>query len=501
MVGVDFLRATAILLVLLYHLSVPGFGYAYLGVDLFFLISGFLMARLYGDLPVGAIGFYRKRARRILPAYFTVLIATLAITLATALPHEAADSLRYGAWSAALMPNIGFWTDASYFDREYFRPFLHLWSLGVEVQLYLAFPLIVALYRRSRLAVALLTVASFLLWLWLSTLSPKAAFFMAPTRLWEFMAGFYLAKVGWEFSWLRPDPVMRTVARYSYSIYLVHFPVIALLAYQPFGGTQLQLGWGGIVSALGLTAALSFLLHHCVERTRNWRPAAIGMLALTSSASPNLSAAQLKASAAWFDRDGYRCPRLERIMDPTSESCWIAGAGELRFILVGDSHADALKRTLGEEIAAAGDTLRLMRQNFALGAGYSVEDVLRERPSTVIVHSTSEHMDLTAVEALARRVPVILIMPQPQPGFNVPQRLYEGGTASVTDADYLRANAALIARAEHLQNVRLIWPDRLLCRPICAIATSDGRPLYYDSGHMTLTGAETLRPIFRTALR
>ena len=93
---IEVFRGVAVLLVLLFHLSTPGFSYAYLGVDSFFVISGFLMALLYGGMDDrAAVGnFYRRRLARLLPAYFCVLLISTVAAAAIVVPHEYADASR-----------------------------------------------------------------------------------------------------------------------------------------------------------------------------------------------------------------------------------------------------------------------------------------------------------------------------------------------------------------------------------------------------------------------
>lgn len=151
---VDGLRALAVLSVLMFHLHVPGFKGGYVGVDIFLVISGFLITRLLvQELRLtGKISlpqFYWRRIRRIMPAMVvTLAITALAMTLFMSPMHleQFGGSLLA---ACAGISNFFFWLEADYFDSaSSFKPLLHTWSLGVEEQFYLFWPLFLALAYR-----------------------------------------------------------------------------------------------------------------------------------------------------------------------------------------------------------------------------------------------------------------------------------------------------------------------------------------------------------------
>ena len=199
---IDGLRALAVTAVILFHAfpaTLPG-GFA--GVDVFFVISGYLIsgiiARELRQNTFRPAHFYRRRIRRIFPALATVLLATLAYGLVVLLPAERAQLGQQTAAGAAMVANLLFWSQAGYFDpASSAKPLLHLWSLGVEEQFYLVWPLILWLLigrtRRPIAGIALLTAASFALNLALSTQQGVADFYSPLSRLWELSAGALLA--------------------------------------------------------------------------------------------------------------------------------------------------------------------------------------------------------------------------------------------------------------------------------------------------------------------
>lgn len=188
--------------VLFFHagLGVPG---GFVGVDVFFVISGFVITRLLGaELREGRFSiarFYERRIRRLFPAFFAVLLVSTVLAGLLFMPPEFALYGRSMALAAVFVSNIGFWDEAGYFDADArFKPLLHTWSLGVEEQYYLVFPLLLlGLHRlaagRRPWILAALVVGSFLLSLrWMQS-APDSAFYLLPARAWELGIGSLLA--------------------------------------------------------------------------------------------------------------------------------------------------------------------------------------------------------------------------------------------------------------------------------------------------------------------
>jgi peptidoglycan/LPS O-acetylase OafA/YrhL len=203
---IDGLRAVAVLSVIAYHFSssiLPG---GYLGVDVFFVLSGYLITSILWREAIqnrlSIVRFYDRRVRRIMPALLFLLVATSFFATALLLP---ADLIGYGKSLLAtlvFLANIYFWRDTDYFSRTAEqKPLLHLWSLGVEEQFYILFPAIIALLarfgRRSALAgVTAVTLASFALNVMALRIGGESpAFFLLPTRAWELGAGAMLAVI------------------------------------------------------------------------------------------------------------------------------------------------------------------------------------------------------------------------------------------------------------------------------------------------------------------
>lgn len=323
---VDGLRAVAVMLVLVFHFDLFAGGKAgFLGVDVFFVISGYLItAIVLRELDAGrfALGrFYLRRVRRLAPALFAMLALTLAAGAVLLLPGDFAELSKQTLAAQFYVANIYYWKHVNYFGLGAGDSFLlHTWSLAVEEQFYLVYPLMVLLLhrvarRRLALAIGLAGLASFALNLALVGPKPEATFYLLPTRAWELLAGGFLAAGGLEqrlpsrarpaLGWLGAalialavllfrdttrfpgafallpvlgaaaliaagsGPVTRLLAtplpvyvgKISYPLYLVHWPV------HLFAGRWLQEGydWGWRAAMLLLSIALAAAIYHLLE--------------------------------------------------------------------------------------------------------------------------------------------------------------------------------------------------------------------------------------------
>jgi len=204
---IDGLRALAVLPVILFHARIQTFSGGFVGVDVFFVISGYLITSIIqSDLAKGQfsiVNFYERRARRILPALFLVVACCLPAAWFWLWPNDMKAFSESVASVAVFSSNFLFLHQSGYFDTAEVKPLLHTWSLAVEEQFYVLFPLLLFLawrYARKWLVPLIIAVAlaSFLLADWGSTSRPAATFFLLPTRAWELSLGalvaFHLAK-------------------------------------------------------------------------------------------------------------------------------------------------------------------------------------------------------------------------------------------------------------------------------------------------------------------
>ncbi|WP_262693071.1 acyltransferase family protein [Kordiimonas aquimaris] len=199
---IDGLRAVAVLPVILFHAGLETFSGGFVGVDIFFVISGYLITSIIlSEMDKGTftiVNFYERRARRILPALFLMMSATVLFAYIILLPAELVEYSRSLITAIFFSSNILFWQGESYFNTvNELKPLLHTWSLAVEEQYYIFFPpIMMILYRFGKPAITAAIyigiASSFALTIWAidnSKISLEAVFYLLPTRAWEILAG------------------------------------------------------------------------------------------------------------------------------------------------------------------------------------------------------------------------------------------------------------------------------------------------------------------------
>ena len=323
---IDGLRAIAIVSVLLFHAvpkAVPG---GYVGVDVFFVISGFLITlNIVQNLQHDSFSFaefYIRRAKRIFAPLAVVLFTTMAMGWLWLMPSEFANLGKHGVAGAFFATNVTQWTEAGYFGAAaQLKPLLHLWSLGIEEQFYLAWPLVAFVawkLGRQTFFIAAVILAASLIWnLYQTPLDPIAAFYLPFTRAWELMLGACLAAAparaqllspmsralasplglilivasvisynplsqfpGWRAMlptagaalllwagptafinrWMLSNPLAVAIGLISYSLYLWHWPLLSFLAIAHLDTTANN-GF-----ALAIAVLLSVATYFAVER-------------------------------------------------------------------------------------------------------------------------------------------------------------------------------------------------------------------------------------------
>ncbi|TCK62026.1 acyltransferase family protein [Seleniivibrio woodruffii] len=200
---IDGLRTLAVMPVIFYHAGMTLFSGGYVGVDIFFVISGYLITSIIvKELDAGNFtisNFYVRRVKRIFPALYFLLAFTFILSFFSLMPSHFESFGKSIVSTVLFSSNILFWRESGYFDTQAeTKPLLHTWSLGVEEQFYIFFPVMLMLIARYgskkyvRYALALF-IASFILCIWGTKTHPEAAFYLIPFRTWELMLGALIA--------------------------------------------------------------------------------------------------------------------------------------------------------------------------------------------------------------------------------------------------------------------------------------------------------------------
>jgi peptidoglycan/LPS O-acetylase OafA/YrhL len=421
---IDGLRALAVLSVMLHHYFVPGFRGGFVGVDVFFVISGFLIAaHIERDIAAGRfslLAFYERRIRRILPALFVMYALFLLLASQIDFPRDFHLQSRLAAYVIPFLANYAFYRNAGNYSGEFAAhiPLLHTWSLAVEEQFYLFFPLlmiVISRFMRRGYSSVLwpMALASFLLCVVGTFIDPSAAFYLTPFRAWELLAGALLAvgrfsaprdarvragvallgllliagadlllsdntpyPSGWALvpctgalaiiyascdravpvGKVLDNPVMRRIGLWSYSLYLIHWPLLVLAQYYAFDPLSVSLRCVLLASTF-LLAALSW---RYIEQPFRGPSALLGRTALYGIAAASGVALVLATFVLHRASDPRRYSAREHALFPSDTadqarcrktspedtyrpSCKLGdNSAPVEAILWGDSHALAI---------------------------------------------------------------------------------------------------------------------------------------------------------------
>jgi peptidoglycan/LPS O-acetylase OafA/YrhL len=607
---IDGLRAIAVLSVLAFHLGVVGLPGGFVGVDIFFVISGYLISKIiFGEIATGEfslLGFYERRARRILPAFFAVSFLTGLACYALFFPSELVDFSKSLLASTFFLANVFFFETSNYFSPAADRiPLLHYWTLGVEEQFYLCFPLLIIAGTRffpNRLKAAILVclLTSFAASAVMTHDHPTMTFYLLPFRAFELLIGSLLAlpSIGvprsphigrfatiaglcaiftsilsfnqnmgfpgfaaalpclgtaltiWGGTNVKTAPSrllgalpLRALGKISYSLYLVHWPVIVF-------GTQLFPHIDPNARKLlffAVSIAGAILLYFLVERPVRFNMvlsraqifvSSAAILLLTSGIA--LSTTMEKGYPARFDAQSSRMLAFLQynwrapyrggtcFLDPDQTyrdfpvSLCFPKADAKRIVLWGDSTAADLYPGLVSDLnphnyalaqATASGCPPILgfdanaRPNCKSFNESVFQQIISYKPSLVILSSTwgVDVVGRTLLkDTLARLksldIDAVVIGPKPFYEEAVPiilaNRLKQNdhGIRSENELDpsiaYMDQAMDVALRQENVPYISIL---HALCRQDgCLLETSDGSPLEWDVLHFTAQGSKTV---------
>ncbi|MFT5663246.1 MAG: peptidoglycan/LPS O-acetylase OafA/YrhL [Gammaproteobacteria bacterium] len=609
---IDGLRAIAVIAVLLFHTFGEVFPGGFVGVDIFFVISGFVISRTYLsdliDRKVTLSHFYIKRVRRLAPAYLIVLVVSFVCAYFLLGPNSLNSFSKTLLAQPFYVQNFVFWLEGDYFDKAFSKPLLHTWSLAVEEQFYLAFGLLIIFFRWKRDLVLpvllLMLVTSVLLGHLIAESSPKTSFFLLITRMWEFAIGFlaYLStqKIDkqsgnkWT-NWLyflsiigvlssivmfderaafpgvqsilactatffllvlfeaRPSKYysgfsyapLRYTGKLSYSLYLWHWPIIVYF----MSFLQRELHWYEAVCAIVMAFILSAMTYQWVEnpiRRKSILPSTRSLLRYWGASSVLIiivGAGFVWTNGALFryenqevrtlllaaqDRSPYRCSKLSRIFNPTSEICKINDAvGKSGVLIIGDSHADQLDEMIAELGKAKNIPVYLTVRNCTsdeFGANaHCAKSILAEilaeikrnnittvistsywRPESLNINGFSEYLEILTDAGL--KIYISETVPSSDyfnPTLLAKHLLQEPSFVRkpFSKSDYNRETEEIHLTLKLFENefpdaVQILKPGDYLCDVGACDFYTNGYPNYFDSHHLTRVGVDRLKPMY-----
>lgn len=412
---INGLRAIAVLVVVLFHFLPNYLTGGFVGVDVFFVISGFLMTLiiftgLQND-KFNLFKFYVARANRIIPALGTLCFILLVLGWFFLPPIEYKSLGKHVAGSISFISNILYWKESGYFDASSHEKWLlHTWSLSVEWQFYIIYPFILLILNKFlnvtkiKLLILFSFIVLFLLNIYISISSPTSAYFLLPSRIWEMLLGgiaflfpIYLKNIqskilswlgvfliliscifissnnSWpgylalvptigayfilvsnnQESFISTNPIFQKIGLWSYSIYLWHWPLVVIGYFYNIENWFLY--------GIPLSILLGFLSYKLIESKNfamfyNWKNilqikpfwisiiiSIMGFSIFMTKGFETHYSDQVKLTSSEVDnKNPYNCLIGEQEKISNIPNCYIGNKNNLKAIIVGDSHADAI---------------------------------------------------------------------------------------------------------------------------------------------------------------
>jgi len=634
---INGLRAYAVGLVVLFHFGVFGFTGGFIGVDIFFVISGFLMTKIIvSGIEKNQFNFWQfiiSRANRIIPALVFLILVFTCVGWFTLLSQEFKDYSKHAITSLGFVSNLQYFRESGYFDASsHEKLLLHTWSLSVEWQFYILLPLILLLVHKLFKNINTLKalylfgfIISFGLSVYISQVNQSAAFYLLPTRAWEMMAGgliflffsnsnfksssqksleligfglifistiyftgdsvwpgynalipvfgtFLILLAANNQSFFTNNKIAQFLGNTSYSVYLWHWPIVFYLGYFE---QQNNTMW--ITLSIGLSILLGWLSYRFIETpTRK----GLSNLKLTKSYVVTISYLILPSFLLGLiflkngmpqrlDEKTFIISSQSTNMNPDRANCHaentnkfpecIYGGQKIGVIVIGDSHADAMIRSvekslpnknlgvldwtynscptingiqrlgadknysckqmnnfrLTQSIKYKGTPILVInRLNATLVGANEVKNNIPKDYITKIHESYNKNYQEEMIEGYidtlckyAENHQVYVTRPVPEYDISIPKTLGHRNIYKNTDrisiakSEYLnRSKMAYLAQdiAVEKCGVKILDPTPYFCDNSKCYADKKGIPLYYDDDHLSVYGADQLIPLFNS---
>ncbi|MBI5354171.1 MAG: acyltransferase [Chloroflexi bacterium] len=515
---IDGLRAIAVLSVLLFHVDVTAFSGGYVGVDVFFVISGFLITRLIRDevLKTGKFSFanfYLRRARRLLPGFFFALALCFVAAFFLFPPPQMESFSKSLSYSIISLANFHFWGQSGYFDTaSIYKPLLHIWSLSVEEQFYLVWPLLLVLLlvKTPRRMVPAILLLGFSLSLYMNFVfadgqvyvltkyfptasewfaeGPASIFYLMPFRIFEFAIGALLVWVieyqpknkfvleplmlaglimtiypmltytektlfpsynalmpcfgaalliygGGDSRYcgsLLRTPVLVEIGKISYSLYLIHWPVIVFFKYYAYDFGSLSLFEKFTISAVSILAArlMYIYVEQPFRKSTGEKQKVPTRVFLTAHGALGIILIALAVSASNYNGWAWRMPNSltqqeitrgqSRRASPLRKGCNILDLkssncrpdASLQVLLAGDSHYYVGYNMFAESFRSRQDINLIIfsavndcsftiedNQLTALGMGWKNKGKCQERAAALSDPEFNEQLDVLVISS------------------------------------------------------------------------------------------------------
>lgn len=570
---IQSLRGFAVLSVVLYHVFPSYFANGFLGVDIFFVISGYLITKSLKKYDL--ISYFKARFLRIYPVLLIVISLFLILFSIKFNYIETISYVEQSVFGLLGVSNISYFLSNNYFSVFDFKPLLNLWSLSLEIQFYLIFPFLYLIIKQNFKISIIFFFISFVFSILAISVLPKASFYLLPFRFWEFMIGsfaiYIISRQYFRYAFVykhsktvlllmlsivilfsQIDPfthdfinghpglfsfiicllslayillaiysnsntqgfifkILKIIGDRSYIIYLVHYPLIYFF---DFTDSKIVDYFLYFLFCLIISEFIYVMIDQRNYIKRSIASFYISLTIFISIFSTYLTIfiaqndSVVNNALAVYDRSGYRCGLHYRFFPMKEELCLINKASNFQSVLLlGDSHADAIKESFSDVFLNDDVNIYFAKDNAPFANKLNIEHLFREIYSKniskiYILNSPRFYSNNVNYEALnyflsmAKEIDVFMIEPLPIYSKSIPEMILNNNFIKLADgaigAKMMMTNSFVDFNSASYLNANIINIRNSICSNDFCIIAKNNIPLYFDSEHLTLKGAELL---------